>query len=367
MSNVPRIDFSLFTRVPDPTSGAPQPSYVAPKITVKYYSADGMDETMRTAFFLQILHYCDTNEAEDDPTASWIWSLTEMAYPGLVSRLMTNVNGYVFEKVRVVEDEWLHLARNQPNEDLDDLILLPNHNAVELETLPSVLVMCGIYSSMVFALGKRVDNVNISAFNVNRPRAFSNKHGVPASMFQFLRPDALPTLQGYTKWTTYFASHAALRQVFAVELISWTFQSTPAPVIDATAMVAKLWSGYGLTHVSLICNMLLGYGEAILELPTLRTELLDFHRQYRSFILLSDSMKMYTRVIHGDKSTILYSRIHPELLKLARQLAIMVEPRYKQYAAQLGLSNLWDSFQQVCAEKRLLLPTISAAADAEVA
>lgn len=342
-------DFSLKALV-RPTLQAGHATVYRPTMqTVSYYTLPDMtDKKTRAAVFVQLIDYLDVYNSTEEEVESWIWTLTEMIFPGLAPRLFTDNDNVRARPVKMTipmvsylidgDAEDLTIEENDDGKRIPDFALLPElefHDDLADKTAWRPIV--NAYGIIMFAIGKTPTDDNLTAFNVNRQRAGAAKAGILDAQEYDLTQEDLPHKRTYGLVQGYFNLNVNVRHLIVNEFIGWTL-ARGSPDQELVATHIRLWTMMGLAHVRMIATFLYNYSWAVKPIRGLASEIDEFRSEYKTFSEDPDTLKVYWKVIHGDKKDVMNSRRFPELHRLAVKMERRKNTKMALYAQKIGES-----------------------------
>jgi hypothetical protein len=423
------IDIDILDELP-PTLGANRPgaaAYSAPAEIVHYYTFQGLTRDQIYVMLANMIHYEDDSYNDTGEFAAWFWTLIEAVFPGLPANVfsLTTTHRGVPHQIHPAQTRWMmdgwysgsvndlrqaqgrpprpnvvqhvrviqadgslrpaeqadfdHDAAHPDAPNLYDTIDVDDDNQGDpapFEHLPGMKVaernnatkeeLVAAVATVIYALGKRADAVNLVGFHANRMKSVMQKLRLGDAVDAWWKTATnLPALVEYQTVSSYFSSRHQLRSVFVKIVLSWTVNLDVSPDQDIVATLVKLWRESGLNHVRLIKSLIRKYFPALTALAPLMDEVRDFLKQYKLYTTSQDDEITYNRVILGDRSSLLPARNYPELLKLAKKVATKTDPGFARYAAGVGDSLLWNDFLVACGKKNLIVPGEDAAGSAD--
>lgn len=370
----PTFDEALYrVIVPLPRkTNLPTPGAVAERIP--YYSFVGTPPDGRGIILASMLVWAKTANFDSSLTSSWVWSMIDCAFPGLAQTMLTVENLAVGEPQLWTEHQYRWLVKNEDTEVVGipatdttagratipagaaTFDLLPELCSSALTREADVDEAIGALAILLFGIGKQATTQNITAFTVNRPRAFGGKGGVEITPASPIHASNFPPVSAINRFSGHFGVRTKLRITFTTLLVDWTL-TAGSPHQEIVATQVGLWVGTGLTHMEIVRSFMASYSRVVARIPGLLPEVLEFERVYREFGLSSDSRKYFTKVIHKDRAMLGDGRKYKGLQTLARQMLARVDPRYNNYAVNLGNSVWWDEFERVARDLGYALPS----------
>jgi len=314
------------------------------KASTTYYSA-GTDEVARVAFGVGLLSTSDeTMDAQ--VAATWYLTLFELAFPG------------VLETVAKTHSKKVEMSADNVSQYLEGESIggLPDPGKTDsLSPAANLLSLTGVVATLTFAIGKQPTPDNVSAFRERRTKAFTAKVGMAEGDLGLLDPSLMPELFAYQAVHRAMATVPHLRRALVEELLGWIDNDDATPEMAAVGAIVKLWEGAGMNHVALIRKFLASYGDIAFKINGLRPEIRLFVRQYDAWAQ-NNKDGVFSKVLNGDRKTTLASRDFPELLKLAREFALRMDPKLGQYASSLGDSSFVGVFEKLADKEDVPYP-----------
>lgn len=358
--------------------------YQPPKKDIRYYVLPaGINEQTRALILVQLLSHLNEGDCSQQEIEAWIWTILELCHPSLPKKIISSTTNYLPAPIEFNSTElnWLcsgglpaRKAKYKSDNNLSDTDDIPENaelpaiEAPEFQLFSEVkydpnlihksnwFVAVGAAGVLFFAIGKPPSALNLSAFNERRQLAVRNKGGVTSSSDDMITESDLPALEAYIAIKGYYDMRPDLKQLITKEFIRWTkINGTMEQESFATHM--KLWQRIGLTHVDLITQMLYNYGPELRQIAPLQHEISMFQVQLDEWLSNPEQDKVYVKVIYGDKNTSLPSRNYPQLLALARQLAILRDPKFSQYADRFQPSPYYNKLIELCQAANKLIAT----------
>lgn len=329
--------------------------YTPSKSTVKYYSCPADWESSdpdRIAALAAMIRWPVTNpyfQATDN--ATWIYSCFDIAFPG-ISHTVLKDDPLVIESRVELTRELVDSKRtgNVPMEDLPGLEIDPTCDSAEW------LHAIGALTVLIFTLGKAPNNDNFAAFTVNRPRAIADKMGIDIDSSSPMAGARLPHLVHFKVFAGFFSMRYTQRAALVRVLLLWSGLKHLTEDQNVVVTQIVLWKEAGMTHLTMVRDFMMNFGEPVSSIDALKSEVLSFMDSWMSYLSSNDPEKDYLRVIDGDRAQIGKSRDYANLLNLARSLAASIDPKFKQYASGLGDSPHKQTFIEKCKEKGYSLP-----------
>lgn len=364
---------SASVAVPTTTSGlGANPDYIGERAVYPYYTYGGdRGQRARLAFYVALQGFKEVHSRATGPA---ILTLIELVFPGMLARFDVGMSGVIFRKEIFPLDLAGHLLLpEQPvtviagtggtpdttvNTAAPDLpenaaaFLYDLEYSVDIvrsgNTFLEAVFLLGMF---LYTIGKDPGELNIAAFTTNRLEMFRSITGIPAAADSLLTPDQLPTVEELKKVKGFFNINSRFRKVVIRELARWDLTTSCTDDQEAILGFVRLWKLSGMTHIFLIAAFINNYRAVLSGMPGLRTEAERFVLQYNTWQRQEKTyLSPYNRVIDGGRSSWLRSRDFPELLKLARWVASLENPRMKKYAQRSGRSFYQDSFIMLAAE-----------------
>ncbi|OBZ90647.1 hypothetical protein A0J61_01289 [Choanephora cucurbitarum] len=304
--------------------------------------------------------YNDNRDYDLSEVGTLVLSILELLVPKCGVQLVNRLENYVVELVVLTDAHWNFINNNvpfQPNsDDLTKYQEMEDHSSdkkrtydiaiyrlfrhlksmvhFELNTAYTVRDYTIAFSSLILALGKEPTSHNVASF------------GDPRVNFKLQ-----PTLTALRKVHFFFTAYSNLRIELSQELISWCSHPAPSEAIEIVGPKIKIWDGIGLTHVTIISDMLRDCRPYFDRYPHFKCEIGYFDYGLEELNKKIEIYDKYYKVIFGDRAREILSKKVPELLKLAKVYASRKNPRFKRYAPQLGYSVFEQSFRQYLRNK----------------
>jgi hypothetical protein len=370
----PRLETALYETIVPLPSITNVPDTDAPTEPIRYYTCGERTVDGRGRILAALLAWSKKASFDSALTATWVWSCIACAFPALPEKMLTTENLIAREAITITDEQYRYFTRgtligsrpavpatdeNPAVEAIEGVLpvfsRLPGLTATDTTRKADVDEAIAVLAILIFAIGKQATQVNMSAFNVNRPRAFKGKEGIEIKPHSPLHSSQFPNLVAINRFSGHFGSRTALRIAFTMEVIRWTVASVSHHQ-EIVATQVKLWQGVGLTHMDLVRSFMVGYHQVVAQIPGLLGEIREFERVYREFGSMQDPFKWYTKVILKDRATLGDGRRYKGLQALARQIASRIDTRYNNYAVNLGSSVWIDEFERLCREMGYALP-----------
>jgi hypothetical protein len=345
---------------PRKTTAGESIGYQPTKTKVKYYSPSPQwrdNDVKRISMLAALIRWPVTNkEFQTGDVSCWIYSSLDFAFPGL-SHSVLNQDPMVEIEREVITDEFV--TRRIKGEEIPE---------AEEEKLPGLLIdpLCvsaewlhaiGALTVLLYTMGKSPNEDNLTAFTVNRPAAIAGKMGIDVDQSSPMSAARLPALRDFKWFCGHFNMNYNQRSSLARILLSWTGLSALTPDQTVVATQISLWKGAGLTHLSLVSDFLCNFGDAVVLIDGLKNEIRVYVQSFIEYSGSSDNERDFLRVIDGDRARLGRSREYINLLNLARGLASVIDPRFKNYAPSLGESPYKEIFIEKCKATGLSLPS----------
>ncbi|KAI8378267.1 hypothetical protein EDC96DRAFT_594841 [Choanephora cucurbitarum] len=319
--------------------------------------ADKNEPTKIESWLGYLIQYMYNNDRSYNlsEVGTLVLSILEMLVPKCGVQLVHRLENYVAELVVLTDAHWNFINNNmpfQPNSDeLTEYQEMEDHSSdkkctydiaifrlfrhlksmvhFKLNTAYTVRDYTIAFSSLILALGKEPTSHNVASFGDSR--------------ISFKLQPNLTTLR---KVHLFFIAHKSLRIELSQELISWCSHPAPNEAIEIVGPKIKIWDGIGLTHVTIINDMLKDCRPFFDIYPHFKCEIAYFDSGLEELNKKIEIYGKYYKVIFGDRAREILSKEVPELLKLAKVYASRKNPRFKRYAPQLGYSMFEQSFRQ---------------------
>lgn len=329
---------------------------------IRYYEFSHATPERRAVFLAQCLFFAKNGGISTPNAGVWIYSWLDACLPGLVAAIYERhpsvaVQGQPLSAEEIEVNRGARPPVDANGELCSYLELFPDEVFDQQRLLDvDYQEMIGVASTLIFAIAKRPNPENLTAFTVNRPRAFMGKAGIiPETTRTLNHPERMPGLEAYSVIHGYFNMYPIEREAVVKEFVTWvgiggSFEK------EAISMVVKLWEHAGETHIGLIRNLLTQYGDVLVRFPILREEMRKFVAQYKRVTAQTQIHQSYAQAIYGDRGSKMRSRDYEELLKVARELASRVDARYKRYAAGINRSQLMDQIEEEAVKMGVPLP-----------
>lgn len=325
------------------------------KATITYYSPPatwGSEDPDRIAALASMIRWPVTNPYfQTSDHATWIYSCLDIAFPG-VSQTVLAKDPHVVANRTELTRELIESKRvgNEPMPDLPGLLIDEVCDSAEW------LHAIGALTTLIFTLGKSPNENNFSAFTVNRPQAIAGKMGIAIDSSSPMAGARLPLLAHFMAFAGYFNMRYKQRKTLVRLLLLWSGLEDLTEDQNVVVTQIALWKEAGMTHMKMVRDFLINFGEVIILIDGIKDEVLTFMDAWDEYENSNDPEKDYLRVIDGDRAQLGRSRDYINLLNLARSLAAAVDPRFKQYASGLGESPHKNTFIEKCKVKEYSLP-----------
>jgi hypothetical protein len=317
------------------------------------------------AVLLAALFAYNKHLEHDGIQEAWVWSIIENTYPGIMdalfsSNLDVNNRSVVVKKIHLTKDQFDFLNNDfAPKKDTGIFIpQFPQIFPLSAETEPVYMECVSLAVIFMWTLGKTPTADNYPAFKVNRVRALTGKAGLTPGQHSVLAEKNFPSVATLVRFIGYFNLNIRLREPFAKELLSWSGRNADTPEKELAVSQISLWEDAGLGHVALIKLLLIGYGEALLNIRPLHAEIHKFCTDLVSFTtaIQHDGTIAFGRVITGGNQGFMPSKGYSELLGIARAVFAKRDKRFTQYAKGLKQPVFWDEFIEECDTLNLIVP-----------
>lgn len=351
------------------TSSTQSIGYTPQKTKLTYYSPDPSWSTSnpsRISTTAALIRWPVTNEDfEFADVGTWAFSCIDFIFPGLSATILQSDPNITIEQVTLSAELVASKHVGAPPIETSGTVL-PGLSIDVVCQSAEWLHIVGALTVLLFTLGKAPNEKNFAAFTDNRPKAIASKMGITIDQASPLAGARLPKLEHFRKFGGYFNMNYAQRRTLVRTLLAWCGLDNLTP--DQTVVVTQvaLWKNAGMTHLLLVKDFLRNYGLAVLKINGLRTEIKAFSNSWNAYRESTDSEKDFLRVIDGDRAQLGRSRDYAGLLNLAKSLAAVIDPRYKQYATGLGESPFQSEFIRICREMNYSLPEAYVSGTADV-
>lgn len=331
--------------------------YTPTKTVVKYFSPAAHWDNQnvnRIGLLGALIRWPVTHVDFNQPdVCTWIYSCLDFAFPGLSQTVLTADTNVTIQRVVLTDNDAARLSGDTGVEaanNIDGIMVDPVAQSAEW------LHLIGAVTVLLFTLGKNANDSNVTAFTVNRPTAIANKMGSTIDQSSPLAATRLPKLEHYRLFGGYFNTNIQQRRTLVRLLLNWLRLENPNADQNIVTTQIALWRSAGLTHLFIVRDFLCNYGEAVVMIPGLRSEVSSFMDTHEMYNRSADSERDFLRVIDGDRAQLGRSRDYQELLNLARGVAAEIDSRFRQYAPTLGESAFKASFIDCCNEMEFRLP-----------
>lgn len=308
---------------------------------------------------------------------SWFWTLLEMVVPGLPTLIINKSDHHEADARPLSAEVWQYLVLGGTDGQRSEAYRAVHGSAIQLpDELPAIAALpvelfpgflysdevnsrtdwqccVSIVGIVIFSIGKAPNEKNITAFSAKRREAAERKlgkkqEGIPVD-------EDVPYLSALKYVNSYFALKTDLREY----LVTYFIERLAFAADEETEIInthLRLWFGTGLTHVSLIRDLMTGYGDVLEKMPAVASEMATFESEYAKLDNSAVQHRPYLKVMKGDKFQILNSRKFPELFRIARSVAELKDEKYKNFAPNIGVAKSWDQFCDMARDMGLYLP-----------
>lgn len=348
-----------------------------PRRQLEYLAAGALSQEERGFILIQLFRAPELLQLDSEGCESWLWTIIDFAVPSLAATVLSR-SRFNDPQPRVLNDAQLDYIMTGGS-DADKLRHFHENNADDVE-VPDVLpaippipiplfpgfsfsedqnrkadwqCCASIVGIVLFAIGKAPNELNLSAFGEKRRLAVERKLGKTGD--DIPTEADVPNLSTLQFVNSYFALKSDLRELLVLYFVERLYTPAAEPV-EIINTHLRLWFGVGLTHVALIVDLIAGYGGILEKMPAITGELMKFQNEYQHLLNSTEPHKPYLKVMKGDKFNILNARKFPELIRIARTIAVRKDDKFKNFAPNLGEAKCWNQFVQLVKSNHLLLP-----------
>nr|UUG74110.1 MAG: hypothetical protein [XiangYun mono-chu-like virus 7] len=218
-------------------------------------------------------------------------------------------------------------------------------------------IIMAIMGSLYFALGKAPNRMNVTAFTVNRIRAFFGTIGREMPDLS----NMTPRLEIYQLINGSFNIYTELRARLVAEMVNEMHQPTQCLMMTSFNLITPLWGSSGVTHILIIKNILTEYSHVLSQVQGLQTEIKIFLESYKKLVTMTPSNFGFFKLTALNPQEFLHSKSFPRLLNLSRDILEKFDPRWRNYASNMGPSPFLPIVEDLLEKAGQPLPTSATA------